>query len=312
MGKGGAQGKSRGSSSASASDDDSLLAAAIAENQAIQAKERQDAHQQQQQQPAAPSCGVLSGDAVVEKLNQCPCFCLLNGEKNMVGLKDPTDPTGQLEVCVWFTDAAEAKQTLAACQAANPDLRESLHLGVTPLGLAFAFSSGWADCHFFGDKQIRGSMEPFAGQQDPTALLAGQVASQGLEARSWHVPVFSCDALQSPTVMPLFLSRKALAEAWVTSGRKLADIPSELAVMDLGLVVHQMMHSETFAWSTVHFVTERKAVQLVTEARASAGAARTAAPNPSNGSAGGGSTAEGSSSEPPPPLLADEAPPPLR
>ena len=220
MGKGGAGSASKGKSTSS---DDELLNAAIAENRAIQEKEAAE-----NAAAAAAAAKSLSGDQIVEKLNEVPCFCLLNGADTMIGLKDPTDPTGQLEVCCWFIDPTEAKQTLAACKAANPEMERRLHIGVTKLGVAFAFASGWADCHFYGEKQLRGSLEALASGQDVVPMLRDQATQQGLETPGWHVPVFSCDELQSSTVMPLFFSRKALAEAWVTSGRKLADIPPNL------------------------------------------------------------------------------------
>jgi len=271
MGKGGAgKGKNKATE-----DDDSLLNAAIAENRAI-AEKAQAATEAAALADVQPS--ALSGDDIVKKLNAVPCFCILNGADTIVGLKDPNDAMDQNEVCCWFCDAAEAKLTLAQVKAANPEIAASLHIGVTPLGIAFAFASGWADCHFFGEKQVRGASEALAGGQDMVPMLRDQALQQGLEAQSWNVPVFSCDELQSPTVMPLFLSRKALAEAWVTSGRKLADIPANLAVMDLGVVVHQMQQPDTFAWSTVQFVAERRAVQLVQEAGAAAATARSAPP----------------------------------
>ena len=48
-----------------------------------------------------------------------------------------------------------------------------------------------------------------------------------MEQASWQVPVFCCDELQTPHAMPMFLSRKALQEAWVVSGRKLSDLPQQ-------------------------------------------------------------------------------------
>ena len=230
--------------------------------------------------PKPDDSKALSGDEVVSKLNEVPCFCLLNGEKNIVGLQDPMDPTGTLEICCWFTDPNEAQSTLAQCKEANPAISSSLHLGVTPLGLAFAFSSGWveSESQFYGEKQVRGSSVGFAEGQDATALLREQAKAQGLDPRSWHVPLFSCEELQSPQVAPLFLSRKALAEAWVVSGRKLTELPQNLTVLDLGVVVHQMMQPGIFDWKTVHFVSERKAVQLVQESHASANGARATQP----------------------------------
>ena len=87
------------------------------------------------------------------------------------------------------------------------------------------------------------------------------------------------------------MSRKALAESWVVSGRKLAELPANIAVLDLGVVVHQMQ-TDVFAWSTIQFVCERKAVQLVNESKQASITARSKAADAS----GAGS---------------DEAPPPL-
>ena len=98
---------------------------------------------------------------------------------------------------MWFADATEAQNTLAVAKESNLDLHDQLHLGVTPLGIAYAIAAGWMECHFFGEKQLRGSQEPFAGDQDPTALLHDQAVGQGLEPPSWHVPVFCCDDLCS-------------------------------------------------------------------------------------------------------------------
>ena len=198
MGKGGRGKSSSATSSASKEEDDKLLAAAIAENKI--AKEQQ----QQQQADGAkasgrkPSAGGASSSSeppkaaltvseIVQKLNAVPCFCMLNSESNLVTLKDPTDATGKKELCVWFSCPNEAKTTLETCKVANPDC-DGLHLGVTPLGIAYAFACGWAECHFYGEKQVRGSTEAFAGAQDPIPLLRDQAVAQGLEPQSWHVP----------------------------------------------------------------------------------------------------------------------------
>jgi hypothetical protein len=300
MGKGGRGKTSSAASTAAAEDDDKLLAAAIAENKKA-AKEQQQQQQQKQKQKPAVGGGAsssselpkkgLTANEIVEKLNVVPCFCLLNGDKNLVGLKDPNDPTGQLELCVWFADPREAKATLDVCKVENPSLSETLHLGVTPLGIAYAFACGWAECHFFGEKHVRGSAEALAGGQDPIPLLCEQAASQGLDPQPWHVPVFTCDELSTPSRMPIFMSRKAFAESWVTSGRKLSEIPSNVAVIDLGVLVHQMQQ-DVFAWSTIQFVCERKAVQLVNESKQASVAARSA----------GASAASSQDDAAPPPL----------
>ena len=290
-------------------DDDALLDAAIAENKATQAK----AHTQQQQkapaekearkQPAAAPAGVaLTKDQIIEKLNAVPSFCLLNGETNIVGLQDPENP--KFEVCFWMTDAADAKEMLAAAKQNNSaEVASRLHLGVTPLGIAFALASGWMETSFYGDMRLRGAQED---TENVTAMLQGQVAAQGMEQASWQVPVFCCDELQSPQSKPMFLSRKALQESWVVSGRKLADLP-QTAVMDLRVLVAQMQ-TDAFSWRKLEFVTARRCIQLVKEAKAAAPQARgqvgpEAAAAAAAATAGAGDG--GNSGDTPPPLEGD-------
>jgi len=312
-------GRKAKSGKAEARDDDALLDAAIAENKKLsEAAAKEEAAPAVGAAAAGPSKrapAALGMEVLIKKLNAAPTFCILNGQREIVGLKDPTDPTGQLEVCVWFIDPQEAKETLAAVKEANPELRAELHLGVTPLGVSYAFAAGLAESTFFGSKVLRGSREPFANGQDPTALLREQAISQGLTPPSWHVPVFCCDELQSESVLPVFLSRKALAEAWVTSGRKIAALPQNLTVMDLGVLVCQMQTDAT-DWTTLHFVHERKAVNLVHESKAAAAAAAPPPPPASDDptksfAPAAGARAPSLSAPPPLPTDDDDAPPPL-
>ena len=93
--------------------------------------------------------------------------------------------------------------------------------------------------------------------------------------------------------------------------------------MDLGVLVCQMQQADTYAWSTLHFICERRAVQLVKESRDGAAEAlalpqwQAEAPGverSANGGMGGGD-------EPPPldppasessrPDNPDDEPPPL-
>ena len=246
----------------------------------------------------------------MKKLNAVPCFCLLNRNKDLLPLKDPRDPEGKKEMCCWFADAHEAKATLEAVRPPTQRPRRRASTSVSRPGHGYGICVGWINCHFFGEKVVRGSQEAFAdGTQDATQLLREQAISQGLESPGWHVPVFCCDELQSDKVMPVFLSRKALAETWVTSGRKLADIPKNMAVLDLGVLLTQMQADGVFDWSTVQFLCERKSVQLVQEARAAAAklpaaVAAASAAAASSSSHKSGEAAAGTEQ-------ADDAPPPL-
>jgi len=281
MGKGGRGGKAPVVAAPSTDSDDALLEAAIAENAKLKAEQEAQAvgssngngssNGSGSSKGETPPARALTRDEIVEKLNAVPTFCILNGESNIVGLQDTERPG--LEVCWWFTDAEDGKEALAAAKANNPDV-PGLHLGVTPLGIAFALANGWAETSFYGDMRLGGSREPWGGGQDVGPMLREQLQSEGLEAGGWQLPVFCTDELQSPTAMPVFLSRKALVEAWVTSGRKIGDLPANLTMMDVRLLVHQMQTDGVFAWSTVHFLTSRACVNLVQESRAAAIEAR--------------------------------------
>jgi len=289
-------------------DDDALLDAAIAENKATQQMKAQQqrkapADQEARGRPAvapagkAPTGKALTKQQIIEKLNAVPTFCLLNGETNIVGLQDPENP--KFEVCFWMTDALEAKEMLAAAlQNNSEEVASRLHLGVTPLGLAYALASGWMETSFYGDMRLRGARED---TENVTAMLQGQVAAQGMEQASWQVPVFCCDELQSPQSMPMFLSRKALQEAWVVSGRKLCDLPQQ-AVMDLRVLVAQMQ-TDAFAWGTLDFKAARRSVRLVAEAKAAAPQARGLAAGPAATPA-----ASGNADDEPPPLEHNDRP----
>jgi len=311
-------------------DDNALIEQAIAQNRAEQEK-RAAAEGARQEQKAAEAkaqqeqlsmareqlTGVagkgpqkpgkaLTRDQIVEKLNAVPTFCLLNGQYNIVGLQDPEEP--KVDVCFWMTDGADAKDMLEAAKAANPpDVADSLHLGVTPLGLAFALSEKWAETKFNGDMRLRGAREDAARGDNVGEMLRGQVEAQGLEQASWALPIFCCDELQGPAAMPMFLSRKALAETWVVSGRKLAELPQQQAVMDLRVLVAQMQ-TDAFAWETLHFITERKSVGLVKEAKEAkeaAAAARSGRPGPAaqpTQAAAAASAGAGDADDEPPPL----------
>ena len=62
-------------------------------------------------------------EEIIERLNQCPTFYILDGESKLVAL--PNEEGGH-DVC-WFIDADEVQQVLELTIAANPD--EGYHLG---------------------------------------------------------------------------------------------------------------------------------------------------------------------------------------
>jgi len=208
-----------------------------------------------------PVKAALAKEQIIEKLNAIPTFCLLNGEGYAVTVRgEDGSPT-----CSWFVDPNEASAVLTAAIRDNPNIK-GLHLGVTPLGIAYGMCGGWGDdppaglnatLKLQGNRAVVKSMDSF---------LAKQLMEQGLPEAKWHLPVFCCDELQSASAMPMFLSRNDLVEAWELSGRPKEELPEALTVLDLHLLVHQMQ-TDKFTWNTVDLLCSRRAVELVAEAK---------------------------------------------
>ena len=158
-----------------------------------------------------------------------------------------------------FTDPNDAKQLLKMGEEDQPDA--GIHLGVTPLGVAFAICEGWT----VGEVEKRGvpfklqASTAFAHEIAP--MLREQLKAQGMEVGTWQLPLFVCDELETPQVLPVFLSRADLMETWVAAGRKPENLPQNLTVMDLRILAKQMQ-TDSYAWSTVHFVGSSRAVEV--------------------------------------------------
>ncbi|KAL1525129.1 hypothetical protein AB1Y20_020001 [Prymnesium parvum] len=253
-GKGEKGGKSKPKMATPKEDDDALLDAAIAENLRIK----------EQQPPEVPSSenkaqgAALSREEIVRKLNAVPTFCLANADKSIVGIENPKGG----EMCCWFLDPAEARAWLATAIKENPDVR-GLHLGVTPLGIAYSFAVEWAPVQFIGELRLQGN-QAIVEQMAPK--LCEQIRAQGMDPGPWQLPVFLCDELQSPDLLPVFFSRATLVEAWVESGRSKETVPANLSVIDLRVLVAQMQ-TDAFSWRTLTFVGSADSVALVHEAK---------------------------------------------
>ena len=155
MGKGG-KGKPKASSEPS---EDELLEAAIKEASGLRLEAEEAAKNAKPETPWAKTKpkgkterkparrAALTRQQIIQKLNAIPTFCLLNGEKNIIGIDDGSGE-GR-EACFWFLDADDARQVFAVVRAQNPGVE--VGLGVTPLGLAFALACGWEEATFDGD-----------------------------------------------------------------------------------------------------------------------------------------------------------------
>ena len=200
----------------------------------------------------------LSRKEIVLKLNAVPTFTIVNANKEVVPFLE--DGSQEHTAC-WYVDAAEAKGALVQARLQNPELQ--LHLGVTPLGIAFALAVGWQKSLSSTPLRLQASR---AGAAELEENLRGQCDAHGLDTSTWQFPIFCCDELQGPKMMPMFLNRVDLAVTWEAAGKPKESIPSQITVMDLRVLVHQMQ-TDVFDWSIVHFIASQSSVDLVQQAK---------------------------------------------
>lgn len=169
---------------------------------------------------------------------------------------------GNGETCYWHLLPAEAKAQLSLARAESPNV-PGLHVGVFNLSLAYALGAGWAaasESTFGGDSGTGiGSEAPSLRHQIITD--AGHPEFEGRV----EMPVFLCEALQTPQAVPVFFDRVDLAIAWVQSGRKKEsfDTAKDLTVMDLRQLVTHMQNEASFPWVLVQFVPPSRAMAVL-------------------------------------------------
>jgi len=95
--------------------------------------------------------------------------------------------------------------------------------------------------------------------------LRAMLLENAIEPGCWQVPVFLCNELQSASIAPAFLRPSALKETWIAAGRKEEDLPSDVMVVDLRLLVAQMLQTDANDWTRLHIVPDNEAVQLALE-----------------------------------------------
>ena len=191
-----------------------------------------------------PERKALTKEEIMAKMNGCPTFCITNDEGGIVGM---TDAQGDKKSVCWFTDAAEAKAICKAMADANPDA--GLKLQVHGLGGAFTQCNGWPaeegseskTAHSPDGQEIELRVQGNHALVNATAdKMKDLLVENGLDPGCWQHPVFLCEKLASPTLMPIFLSPRDLAIVWEKSGRKKEDLPQDITVLELRLLVQQM------------------------------------------------------------------------
>ncbi|KAL3892910.1 MAG: hypothetical protein SGPRY_014663 [Prymnesium sp.] len=210
---------------------------------------------------------ALSRSEIVSKLNQVPTFAVVNSERQLMPVLLPTlsagegGEGGEEEVVAWFTDPSDAKGALALAKLRHPGVQ--LQLGVTHLGSAFALAAGWTPSNSAHPLRLQPSQLLQSSFKD---TLMTQLQAMRIEQTSWIMPIFSCEELQSSSMLPVFLSRADLAATWVAAGRSKETLPDTVTVVDLRVLVERMM-TDSFDWSKVRLIASESAIELAQGAK---------------------------------------------
>lgn len=231
----------------------------------------EDASDNQSAVPEVPPAAAITKEQILEKLNGVPTFAIVNKDGGIVGMQDAEG--GKKSVC-WFTDGDEAKAILKAMMASNPDA--GLKLACHGLGGAFTQCNGWP-AEEDGDNPKKATAQSTSGEEIELRLqgnhalcketgprLKALLEENGFDAGCWQLPVFVCEKLASTTIMPVFLNPRDLAIVWEKSGRKMEDLPQDITVVDLRMLVSQM-GTDTNPWSIFAFVASPSAIKLATQ-----------------------------------------------
>ena len=213
---------------------------------------------------AAPPPAALSRAQILAKLDGVPTFCVVDAQGEMVRPRDEAGEAGAAAFYIEPDDAKTALDTLRRDPLASGGA-EGLRLSVTPLGAAFEACGGWAG----GGAEAAGkggaaaaTLQGSRSVVEATApKLREQVQGQGLEVGAWQVPIFCCGEMQTSTSTPFFFTHADLVEFWVAAGGKREEVPQQVALMDLRVLVAQMQ-TDAFPWSTAKLLCSRQAAEL--------------------------------------------------
>lgn len=216
-----------------------------------------------------PDPVALTRKEITAKLDTVPAFMLVGEEGGFVSLqlKD-----GGGRAIVFFTEPEEAVAVLNMTNAQHTDAK--IKLACVGLGTAFKLCGGWADdaeeveeafgADFDGTIMIQGASRLVS---DLEPKLKAMMEEQGLAPGSWQLPIFICEQLQGPSMLPVFLNPRHIVDVWKRSGRPEAELPSQFVVMDLRMLVRDMGEPK-LPWDRVQFAASPEAVKLANELQA--------------------------------------------
>ena len=202
--------------------------------------------------------GVISRQEIVDKLDRIPVFSVNDAAERMV----PIRVDGE-DCCTWFADIAEAKALLAELSAQHPSAR--LHIGVTPLGTAYALAEGWVVPAGASEDEGEGAPKrPPLRLQPARATLATTEVERvpKCNPRTGPFPLFMSQGLQNAEVFPVFLSRADFAVTWAANGLSAAELPA-IHVSELNLLIEKWQTDPTQDWSAMQPMPSPSAVDYV-------------------------------------------------
>lgn len=215
---------------------------------------------------------VLTREEITQKLNAIPTFCVTNEQGQVAMMRMMGKGLSSKQTVCFFVDPEEAKMLLQAMQTAKPETK--LKLSCHGLGTAFEHCRGWqtatkeamsdaaANDDDSPEMRLMGSA-PVVNHTAP-ALQEG-LREAGMDPGCWTLPVFICQELQAKTIMPVFLSTTDIKDTWIKSGRAEADIPDNIQVIDLRMLVANMLTDDSNEWTRMHFISSPDAVALAME-----------------------------------------------
>jgi len=216
-----------------------------------------------------PEPVALSRKEITAKLDQVPVFMLVGAEGGFVALQ-LKDSGGR--AIVFFTEPDEATAVLNMTQASQTG-DTKMKLACVGLGTAFKLCGGWSDDteelkeafgEFDGTVMIQGSHR-LVSELDPK--LKEMMQAEGMDEGAYRLPVFICEELQGPAMLPVFMNPRQIVDVWKRSGRPEADLPTQFVVMDLRILVRDMGEPK-LPWDRVQFAASPEAVKLANELQA--------------------------------------------
>ena len=203
-----------------------------------------------------PPNAALTMPEILSKLDRVHTFTIITVLEN--GLRDAC-PTAN-GYLAFFTDPQDAKVALSDLKVQyekNGVEKATLDIEIVPLGRAFAITQG-----LMGLKSPMPAKLVFSrailkveGDHGVPPALRPRMATMG------PFPLFLSCGLDSQAIMPVFLSRDDLAEAWLKRGKPLEELAASVVVTDLRTLVAETL-DKVAGWRSLVFVQPRAAMDL--------------------------------------------------